>query len=120
MSGGSRGPTCYETFIKDHSVYHIDIEDDNVLEFIRDFNLIDCTNDKIDEFISFNDVDCSNNFNASFDTNTLANIIMPKCPGLTITTIYMSDPTNLQVFFNTRLTSSTFQPPSLAIKSLPS
>jgi len=40
--------------IKDHYVYHIDTEDDSVFDFLRDFNLIDCTNVKINKFILYN------------------------------------------------------------------
>ena len=39
---------------KNHFVHHINTEDENVLEFQRDFNFsnpIKCTNDEIDEFL---------------------------------------------------------------------
>jgi len=61
-------------YIKNHCVYHINIEDENVFAFLEDFsfsNPIDCTNAEIDEFISSND--CCNSCNAYF--HTLAEII---------------------------------------------
>jgi len=63
-------------FVKDHCAYHIDTKDENVFEFLGNFNFsnpTNCIDAEIDAFISSNY--CYNSCRADFDT---LEIIVPK------------------------------------------
>jgi len=67
--------------VEDYFMYHLDILDDIVddsgLELLGDFNLIDCTNAKIDMFKSSDNANSNNSSDAGSDINALVKVIKP-------------------------------------------
>ena len=105
--------------VEDHFMYHLDILDDNVLDFLEDCDLSDLIDwidlYDIDEFISSDDLICSNLCDAGFATK--ANVVDTH-----LTTLDDSNPDILQVAevsLSNRPLPSIIQPPSLELKPLP-
>ena len=104
--------------VEDHFMYHLDILDDNVLDFLEDCDLsdlIDWKDSEIDEFISSDCLNGSNLCDAGFATK--ANVVDTH-----LTTLDDSSPDKLQVAevsLSNRPLPSIIQPPSLELKPLP-
>jgi len=112
-------PDAMKHTVEDHFMYHLDILDDKVLDFLEDCDLSDLIDwidlYEIDEFISSDGLICSNLCDAGFATK--ANVVDTH-----LTTLDDSNPDKLQVAevsLSNRPSSSIIQPPSLELKPLP-